>query len=168
MATGELPTDPTSGSQGPAGRGADDATAEIAVSVLLYSDDPAVRQQVRMALGPRPTRELRVDYLDCSTADAVIEAVDEGGIDLAILDGEATPTGGMGICRQLKNEVRRCPPILLLTGRRDDRWLATWSQADAAVPHPLDALELTEAVVTLLPRAGDRPGPVIRTPRAQR
>ena len=49
-----------------------------------------------------------------------ITAMDAGGIDLAILDGEAVP-GGMGLCRQLKDEILRCPPILVLIGRAGRR-----------------------------------------------
>jgi DNA-binding response OmpR family regulator len=59
------------------------------------------------------------------------------------------PSGGMGICRQLKDEIYQCPPILVLTGRPQDAWLATWSRADAAVPHPLDPRALAEAVTGL-------------------
>ena len=44
--------------------------------------------------------------------------MDEGGFDLVILDGEATPAGGMGIAKQLKDEIADCPPILVLTGTR--------------------------------------------------
>ena len=40
--------------------------------------------------------------------------------------------------------------MLVLTGRPQDAWLATWSRADAAVPHPLDPIQLAETVVTLL------------------
>ena len=76
-----------------------------------------------------------------ATQPAVLTAMDAGGIDLAILDGEAVP-GGMGLCRQLKDEIVRCPPILVLTGRADDAWLATWSRADGVVPHPVDPLRL--------------------------
>ena len=75
--------------------------------------------------------------------------MDAGGIDLAILDGEAVP-GGMGISRQLKDEVLRCPPILLLIGRPDDAWLATWSRADGAVSHPVDPVRLPAVVAALL------------------
>ena len=42
------------------------------------------------------------------------------------------------------------PPVLVLTGRPQDAWLATWSRADAAVPHPIDPLQLAEAVIKLL------------------
>ncbi|MCV7080906.1 hypothetical protein H7H37_05935, partial [Mycolicibacterium insubricum] len=73
-----------------------------------------------------------------------------GGVDLAILDGEATPAGGMGIAKQLKDEIADCPPILVLTGRRDDAWLARWSRAEAAVAHPIDPMVLADTVSDLL------------------
>jgi DNA-binding response OmpR family regulator len=120
------------------------------VSVLLYSDDASTRDAVRVAVGRRPARDVEVvSWRECATAAAVIEAVDGGGLDVLILDGEAVPAGGLGLCRQLKNEVYRCPPVLVLTGRPQDGWLATWSQADQAVPHPLDPLALCDAVAEL-------------------
>jgi DNA-binding response OmpR family regulator len=120
-------------------------------TVIVFSQDPAVRQRVRTAVGRRPAPDLgRVEYVECATGAEVADRIDAGGIDLAILDGEAQPTGGMGISRQLKNEVRDCPPICLLLGRRDDRWLATWSQADAMIAHPLDPLTAAETVAALL------------------
>ena len=76
--------------------------------------------------------------------------MDAGGIALAILDCEAAPAGGMGIAKQLKDEIYQCPPVLVLTGRPQDSWLATWSRAEAAVPHPLDPVQLAEAVISLL------------------
>lgn len=104
-----------------------------------------------LALGTRPHPELPpLEYLEVATAPVVIERLDAGGIDLAILDGESAPTGGMGVAKQLKDEVADCPPILVLTGRPDDAWLANWSRAEAAVSHPIDPFELTQAVVGLL------------------
>jgi DNA-binding response OmpR family regulator len=127
--------------------------------VLVYSDDKNTRTAVVRALGKRPHPDLpEVEYLECATEPVVIAAMDAGGIDLAILDGEAVPVGGMGIARQLKDEIFRCPPLLVLTGRVEDGWLATWSRAEAAVPHPIDPLELAETVVRLLrPRADVAP-----------
>jgi DNA-binding response OmpR family regulator len=119
--------------------------------VLLYSDDAETRRQVILALGPRPHPDLPVlEYVEVATEPVVIQQMDSGRIDLAILDGEAAPAGGMGIARQLKDEIFRCPPLLVLTGRVQDNWLATWSRADAAVAHPLDPIELAEAVIRLL------------------
>ncbi|OBG85822.1 hypothetical protein A5733_16690 [Mycobacterium sp. NS-7484] len=119
--------------------------------ILVYSDNPRTREQVRLALGKRVHPDLpELEYLDIATAPAVVSQMDAGGIDLAILDGEATPAGGMGVAKQLKDEVAECPPILVLTGRPDDAWLASWSQAEAAVPHPIDPIRLGDAVVSLL------------------
>lgn len=131
---------------------ADPATSvvEHRLSVLLYSDDIATRDAVRVAVGRRPARDVEVtNWLECATAAAVIEAVETGEFDLMILDGEAAPTGGLGLCRQLKNEIFSCPPVLVLTGRPQDGWLAAWSQADLAVPHPLDPIAVAEAVAEL-------------------
>jgi DNA-binding response OmpR family regulator len=75
--------------------------------------------------------------------------MDERRVDLAILDGEASPIGGLGLCRQLKSEIYRCPPVLVLLGRPQDSWLAAWSLADNAVLHPLDPAAVAAAVAEL-------------------
>ena len=119
--------------------------------VLVYSDDVTTRQQVILALGRRPHPDLpEFEYVEVATEPVVIANMDAGGIALAILDGEAVPAGGMGIAKQLKDEIFRCPPILVLTGRPQDAWLATWSRAEAAVSHPIDPLHLAETVLALL------------------
>ena len=125
-------------------------TGERALRVLLYSDDSSTRASVRMAVGRRPAADLPlVEWVECATHDAVVSHADAGGLDVLVLDGEAAPSGGMGLCRQLKNEIYRCPPVLVLTGRPQDAWLAAWSLADAAVPHPLDPIAVVEAVADL-------------------
>jgi DNA-binding NarL/FixJ family response regulator len=119
--------------------------------VLVYSDDIDVRQQVILALGRRPHPDLpEVEYVEVATEPVVIQNMDAGGIDLAVLDGEAVPAGGIGIAKQLKDEIYQCPPLVVLTGRPQDTWLATWSRADAAVPHPIDPMALAQTVVSLL------------------
>ena len=121
------------------------------LKILVYSDNAQTRDQVRSALGVRVHPDLpELHYLDVATAPVVVATLDEGGIDLAILDGEATPAGGMGLAKQLKDELDHCPPILVLTGRPDDAWLASWSRAEAAVSHPIDPIRLGEAVAALL------------------
>lgn len=121
------------------------------LKVLVYSDDVDTRQQVILALGKRPHPDFpELEYVEVATEPVVIQQMDAGVIDLAILDGEAVPAGGMGIAKQLKDEIYRCPPLLVLTGRVQDNWLATWSRADGAVSHPLDPIELAEAVIRLL------------------
>ena len=126
-------------------------TASKSLKVLVYSDDIDIRQQVILALGRRPHPDLpEVEYVEVATEPVVIQNMDAGQIDLAILDGEAVPAGGLGIAKQLKDEIYQCPPIVVLTGRPQDAWLATWSRADAAVSQPIDPLVLAETVVPLL------------------
>jgi len=119
--------------------------------ILLYSDDASVRAQVRSALGDRVHPDLPpLEYIEVATAPVVIAHMDAGGVDLAILDGEAAPAGGLGIAKQLKDEIDPCPPILVLTGRPDDDWLASWSRAEAVVSRPIDPLRLAREVVRVL------------------
>ena len=121
------------------------------LKVLVYSDDQNTRDQVRLALGPRPHPDLpKLEYVEVATEPVVIQQLDTGTIDLAILDGEAVPAGGLGIARQIKDEIYDAPPVLVLIGRAQDAWLATWSRAEAAVPHPLDPMQLADVVVKLL------------------
>jgi DNA-binding response OmpR family regulator len=130
--------------------------SEPTLKVLVYSDDRTVRQQVRAALGKRPAADLpALEYVEVATEPVVIRQVDTTRFDLLILDGEAVPAGGMGICRQLKDEVFQCPPVLVLVGRPQDAWLATWSRADAVVAHPIDAITLANAVAKVLRRTAD-------------
>jgi DNA-binding response OmpR family regulator len=136
--------------------------AGVPSTVIVFSHDPAVRAQVRSAVGRRPAPDLgRVEWVECTTGEQVVARIDEGGVDVAILDGEAQPTGGMGICRQMKYEIEDCPAVCILLGRRDDRWLATWALADATIDRPLDPVAAAETVAQLL-RDHARGVPVLR------
>ncbi|RLV49138.1 DNA-binding response regulator [Nocardioides mangrovicus] len=121
------------------------------LKVLVYSDDANVRRQVLLALGRRLHPDLpEMEYVEVATEPVVLQQMDAGGIDLVVLDGEAVPAGGMGIAKQLKDEIYQCPPVLVLVGRPQDAWLATWSRAEAVAPHPIDPLQLAEVALRLL------------------
>jgi DNA-binding response OmpR family regulator len=123
-------------------------------TVLVFSHRPEVREAIITAIGRRPASDVgRVRFLELTGITEVLAACDAGEVDLAILDGEAQPTGGMGLSRQLKNEIEDCPPIIVTVRRRDDRWLATWSQADAVLVHPLDPVTAAETVAEVLRRS---------------
>ncbi|MCW2747706.1 MAG: hypothetical protein JWP10_848 [Nocardioidaceae bacterium] len=118
--------------------------------VLVYSDDSTVREQVILSIGTRPHPDLPpFEYVECATQPVVLQHLDARDVGLVILDGEAVPSGGLGLSKQLKDEIFDCPPILVLTGRPGDAWLATWSRADAAVSHPIEPIRLAEAVIDL-------------------
>lgn len=125
--------------------------APSAVRIMLYSDHVETRAAVRGAVGDRLAADLPpVEWLEVATLPAAIAAVDAGGLDLLVLDGEAGKAGGMGLSRQLKDEIFDCPPVLLLIGRPQDAWLASWSEADAVVVQPLDPFEFAETVAGML------------------
>ena len=127
------------------------------LKVIIYSDDSSVRESLKAALGRRIAPDLpEHDVLEFATAPALRQHVDqlsvEGNLraDLFILDGEAVPEGGMGVCRQLKDEVFQCPPVMVVIGRKADGWLAAWSRADSTVMHPLDPFTVADEAASLL------------------
>lgn len=132
------------------------------VTVVVYSNSADVRAQVRTAVGRRPAPDCpRIDWVECATNAEVVEQLDEGGLDLVILDGEAQPTGGAGLSRQFKYEIQDCPPIVVLIARKQDGWLASWSLADAVMQQPLDPVDAAAVVADQLRRRA-RGIPVVR------
>ncbi|WP_017976212.1 hypothetical protein [Actinopolyspora halophila] len=130
-----------------------------ASNVCVFSHRQEIRDSIITAVGRRPAPDVkRVQYTEAATVAEILGKVDAGSVDLLVLDGEAQPTGGMGVSRQLKNELADCPPIVVTVRRKDDRWLATWSQADAVLVHPLDPLNAAETVAEIL-RAHALPAP---------
>lgn len=127
------------------------AAQTAAAKVMVYSSDRSVRREVISALGTQLEADLPdLEFVEIATEPVVIQQADTGSFDLLILDGEASPAGGLGIARQLKDEIYNCPPVIVLTGRPADAWLATWSRAEAAVPRPLDPGQLAATVAEVL------------------
>ncbi len=128
-----------------------DATVSRALRVLVYSDDADTRAQVIGALGTRPDPALpELSFIEVATAPMVFAQLDAGVVDAVIADGEATPSGGMGVAKQMKDELDPCPPTLVLLGRADDRWLADWSRADATATLPVDPIALPATFVAMV------------------
>jgi len=119
-------------------------------TVLLYSDDPAIRDRFRLAIGPRPAADLSLEFVDASTWEECRRLLDEYEIDLMILDGEAAPAGGLGIARQTKDEYADPPPTCVVIARAADRWLAAFAQVDATLDYPLDPVTTGQTIARLL------------------
>jgi DNA-binding response OmpR family regulator len=119
-------------------------------TVLLYSDDPQVRQRMRLAIGTRPAKDLTVMFVESASYAETVRLIDDEEVDLLVLDGEATPAGGLGIARQLKDEVADAPPTCVVIARPADRWLAAYARVDATLVHPLDPVTTGQTVATLL------------------
>ena len=119
-------------------------------TVLLYSDDPAVRDSMREAIGTRPSPETPVEFVDASTYAECVKLLDDYEIDLVVLDGEAAPAGGLGIARQLHDEIAETPPTVVVIARAADRWLAAYAKVTATLTHPLDPVTTGRTVAELL------------------
>ena len=119
-------------------------------TVLLYSDDPQVRDRMRGAIGTRPAADLSVEFVDSDSYAECIRLIDTYDIDLLVLDGEATPGGGLGIARQLRDELDETPPIAVVIARAADKWLAAYAKVDATLVHPLDPVTTGRTVAALL------------------
>mgnify|MGYP000063525091 FL=1 len=127
------------------------------LNFVIYSDDSTTRAAITRALGSKVSPEMAEHEIrEFATADALrlyVDSVKPGSdrpTDLFILDGEAAPEGGMGVARQLKDEVFNCPPVLLIVARKEDAWLAAWSRAEASVQHPVDPFTLANTVADLI------------------
>ena len=119
-------------------------------TVLLYSDDPAVRDRIRLAIGPRPAADLSIEFVDASTWEECRRLLDDYEIDLMVLDGEAAPAGGLGIARQVKDEYADPPPTCVVIARAADRWLAAFAQVDATLLYPLDPVTTGQTIAGML------------------
>ena len=111
-------------------------------TVLLYSDDVKVRDRIRMAIGPRPAADLTIEFVDAATWEECRRLLDTYEIDLMVLDGEASPAGGLGLARQT-------PPCVVIA-RAADRWLAAFAQVDATLVHPLDPMTTGQTIAAML------------------
>ncbi len=133
-------------------------SSALPAAVLVFSHRPEVRAAVRTAVGRRPAADVGpLTWLEAESGREVVAAVDGGGVDLCILDGEAQPTGGLAIARQLEEEVADRPAVCVLIARQADRWLAHWSRAEGTLPMPLDPLTAPAVVADLLRRHARRP-----------
>lgn len=119
--------------------------------VLLYSDDRARRDEVKALVGRRASFDTPlIEWTEVATPEAAVAYAEEDSYDLMVLDGEAGKHGGMGLTRTMKSEIFNLPPVLLIIAREQDKWLASWSEAESVVLLPLDPVRLQEAIAELL------------------
>lgn len=116
--------------------------------MLLAEDDPAIAEPLSRAL----TRE---GYQVAVVADgpATVQRVDDGDVDLLVLDLGLPEMDGLEVCRRVR---RRLPdlPVLMLTARTDevDFVVGLDAGADDYVGKPFRLAELLARVRALLRR----------------
>ena len=125
--------------------------SETPVKVLVFSDNSSTRQAVITGVGFKASKDTApIEWLEAATSFGVFELVDSHDIAVLVLDGETQKEGGMSVAKELANTRENLPPILMLTARPQDQWLATWAGAGRIVSAPLDPQELQENLAELL------------------
>ena len=117
--------------------------------VLLASDLASLRKELRATLeGP----DLFIE--EAANGPDVIARVENGGVDLVVLDLQIGTMGGMAICMELRLEesygAAEPVAVLMLLDRRPDVFLARRSGAEGFLVKPLDPQRLRNAVRALL------------------
>ncbi|WP_115727477.1 response regulator transcription factor [Actinomyces culturomici] len=128
--------------------------SENTARVLVFSADVDKRRAVIDGVGVRASKDSpKIEWSEAATPFGAKELVESTDFDLLVLDAETTKEGGMSLAQELKNTIGDVPPIVFLTARQQDDWLATWAGGAAAIPDPLDPVVLQETVAAVL--AGD-------------
>ncbi len=125
------------------------ATLQTVATVLLVSDLPALRSELRTMLeGP----DLEVE--EAESGREAVAIVKEGGVDLVIVDLQVGSMGGMAIAMELRNEesygAAEPVAVLMLLDRRADVFLARRTGVEGFVVKPLDPQRIRTAVRALL------------------
>ncbi len=117
--------------------------------VLIATDSPNVRDEVRAVLGAR-------DYTvrSVNSGPLVVAAVREQTPDLVVCDFQVGNMGGMAITQELRLEESggrlEHVAVLLLVDRRPDVFLARRTEADGFLVKPLDPIRLRRAITAIL------------------
>ena len=120
-------------------------------SILLYSDNAKTRRAVRLAVGNAiGMRDVQIQWTEVATAEVAMGEAEASVFDLVICDNETAKLGGVGLIRQMRNELDWQPVALLIIARQQDAWLGAWSEADGAIMHPIDPFELRQMVAEML------------------
>jgi len=114
--------------------------------ILVVADEPWVRNEVHAVLS-LPGYEL-IDHDDPSSAADVAWDL---GVDAVVVDLQVDAMGGMAVTRAIREQEQRegmSIPVILLTDREADGFLARRSGATAWVSKPIHAAELRDAIRT--------------------
>ena len=116
--------------------------SEETVTILVFSDDKDKRSAVINGIGLRASKDTpRIEWVEAATGFGVRDAFDQQDFAMLILDAETKKEGGMSVAQDLRETRDDVPPIVFLTARAQDEWLATWAGASAIVADVLRGAE---------------------------
>jgi DNA-binding response OmpR family regulator len=131
------------------------------VKALLISPDPALREQLKVAVGSveRKTGE-PLEFLEAPNGIVGLKLAWRTEPDVVVADEIASGAGAFAVAKDLRGAAQPFPgAIVLILARRQDSWLARWSGADAWLVKPVDPFLLADIVVEQVERRALRREP---------
>ena len=122
------------------------------VDVLLVSPDPASRELMALAVRSIERRigsPLR--FRAAKNGELGIRAALRDRPQIVVADEIASRAGAFALTKALRDDVAPFTGVIvILLERKQDRWLARWSGADAWFVRPVDPFELADRVLELV------------------
>lgn len=123
-----------------------------AVDVLLVSPDPASRELMALAVRSIERRigsSLR--FRAAKNGELGIRAALRDRPEIVVAEEIASRAGAFALAKALRDDaVPFTGVIVILLERKQDKWLARWSGADAWFVRPVDPFELADRVLELV------------------
>lgn len=124
------------------------------MKILVYSESSETRRNVIESVGIQAAKgQPEITWIEAATPAGATIAFEENSPQVLVLDGESTKAGGMSVARQLADRYDKVGPIVMLTARPQDKWLATWAGSSVVLPAPYDPIDLQNAVAAAVDQA---------------
>lgn len=122
------------------------------MKALVISPDPALRQQLRVALRSAERETDRPwEFLEAPDGIRGLRIAWRELPDLVVADEISSGAGAFAVAKDLKGAAEPFPGVVVLVLARSlDEWLAKWSGADAWMTKPIDPFALSDVVLELL------------------
>jgi DNA-binding response OmpR family regulator len=122
------------------------------VKALVISPDPELRAQLAVSIRSAERRTAK-DWTVIEATNGImgIKLAWRELPDVVIADEIASGAGGFAVAKDLRGAAERFPgAVILVLARKQDEWLARWSEADAWVTKPFDPFVLADLVSELV------------------
>jgi CheY-like chemotaxis protein len=130
------------------------AATMTGVKALVISPDPALRQQLKVAVGTLERRSgERWEYVEAADGITGLAVAWRERPNLVVADEIASGAGAFAVAKDLKGAAEPFPgSVVIILARAQDTWLAKWSGADAWLTKPVDPFALADIVADLVAR----------------
>lgn len=122
------------------------------MNVLLVSSDAATREMMRLVVrGVERRAGSPLRFLEATNGEEGGRVALRERPDAIVADEIASREGAFSLARTIRGDPEPYRGVIvILLERRQDRWLARWSGADAWFVKPVDPFEVADRLTELL------------------